>query len=116
MPCTLHDLGFADLLLTRELLFFEFSAREVEPTKPPHPLTRTEPGSHHPRGTPHDARQAADTTLTATGPMVAVSDLRRSFGSGERAVHALRGIDFSIERGELTALKGRSGSGKTTLL
>ncbi|MFF2073736.1 ABC transporter ATP-binding protein [Kitasatospora sp. NPDC058162] len=60
--------------------------------------------------------QAADTALTTTGPMVAVSDLRRSFGSGERTVHALRGISFSIERGELTALKGRSGSGKTTLL
>ncbi|MER7671691.1 ABC transporter ATP-binding protein [Kitasatospora sp. NPDC096128] len=60
--------------------------------------------------------QAADTAPTTTGPMVAVSDLRRSFGSGERTVHALRGISFSIERGELTALKGRSGSGKTTLL
>ncbi|MFF2142427.1 ABC transporter ATP-binding protein [Kitasatospora sp. NPDC058190] len=60
--------------------------------------------------------QAADTALTTTGPMVAVTDLRRSFGTGDRTVHALRGISFSIERGELTALKGRSGSGKTTLL
>ncbi|MFD5610125.1 ABC transporter ATP-binding protein [Kitasatospora sp. NPDC127060] len=64
--------------------------------------------------------QAADTTPTTgpttTGPMVEVTGLRRSFGTGERTVHALRGIDFSIERGELAALKGRSGSGKTTLL
>ncbi|MFD8704060.1 ABC transporter ATP-binding protein [Kitasatospora sp. NPDC059648] len=60
--------------------------------------------------------QAADTAPTASGPMVAVTDLRRSFGTGERTVHALRGISFSVERGELTALKGRSGSGKTTLL
>ncbi|MCX4631620.1 ABC transporter ATP-binding protein [Streptomyces sp. NBC_01443] len=51
-----------------------------------------------------------------SAPMVAVQDLRRSFGSGPRAVHALRGVSFEIRRGELTALKGRSGSGKTTVL
>ncbi|TDU79868.1 ABC transporter ATP-binding protein [Streptomyces sp. KS 21] len=49
-------------------------------------------------------------------PMVVVQDLHRSFGSGPRAVHALRGVSFEIRHGELTALKGRSGSGKTTVL
>ncbi|MFD0257347.1 ABC transporter ATP-binding protein [Kitasatospora indigofera] len=58
------------------------------------------------------AASAAD----APAPMVLVEDLRRSFGSGPQAVHALRGVSFSAARGELTALKGRSGSGKTTLL
>ncbi|MER5812222.1 ABC transporter ATP-binding protein [Streptomyces sp. NPDC002033] len=65
-------------------------------------------------------QQQAGTTGPGTAatapPMVVVRDLRRSFGTGERAVHALRGVSFEARRGELTALKGRSGSGKTTLM
>jgi putative ABC transport system ATP-binding protein len=48
--------------------------------------------------------------------MVAVTGVTRTFGHGGQAVHALRGISLSAERGQLTALSGRSGSGKTTLL
>jgi ABC-type glutathione transport system ATPase component len=48
--------------------------------------------------------------------MVAAEDIRRTFGSGHTAVHALRGVSFTVGRGQLVAPRGRSGSGKTTLL
>jgi putative ABC transport system ATP-binding protein len=48
--------------------------------------------------------------------MVSAANVTRTFGHGDTAVHALRGVTFSIATGQLIALSGRSGSGKTTLL
>lgn len=45
-----------------------------------------------------------------------VKGLRKSFGTGENRTEVLKGIDFSIERGEICVLLGPSGSGKSTLL
>ena len=50
------------------------------------------------------------------GTMVVAESLTRDYPSGDSVIHALRGIDLSVGRGELMAVKGRSGSGKTTLL
>ena len=42
--------------------------------------------------------------------------LKKIYGKGENEVHALAGIDISINKGEFVAVVGTSGSGKTTLL
>jgi ABC-type lipoprotein export system ATPase subunit len=48
--------------------------------------------------------------------LVAADALTRTFGSGELAVHALRGLSLTVRAGQFVTLYGRSGSGKTTLL
>ena len=49
-------------------------------------------------------------------PVIDVTDVTRTFGSGPNATAALRGVNMTVGGGQLVALRGRSGSGKTTLL
>ena len=48
--------------------------------------------------------------------IVEIKDLQRTYQQGALKVHALRGVDLTVEPGEFMVLMGPSGSGKTTLL
>ena len=51
-----------------------------------------------------------------TNPVLQLTGIRKSYGSGETETEILHGIDLRLERGEFAALIGPSGSGKSTLL
>jgi putative ABC transport system ATP-binding protein len=63
-----------------------------------------------------------DTTLVSASdrpqqlPLMVLSGVSKIYGEGDIAVHALRTVDFTLERGDYLAIIGSSGSGKSTLM
>ncbi|MBM3139822.1 MAG: ABC transporter ATP-binding protein [Chloroflexi bacterium] len=49
-------------------------------------------------------------------PIIEVTSLVKTYDTGAVTVHALRGVDLHVRRGEMVAVMGPSGCGKTTLL
>jgi len=49
-------------------------------------------------------------------PIIRLVQVHKVYDSGDNAVHALRGVDLEVARGEYLALMGPSGSGKSTLM
>ena len=54
--------------------------------------------------------------MSAARPTIALQRVSKSYGAGAVAVHALRDVDFVVERGDYVAIMGQSGSGKSTLM
>lgn len=62
-----------------------------------------------------DSESVPDATSTGE-PVLHVSDLRKTYGSGEDAVTAVDGVSFDVERGSVVGVLGPNGAGKTTTI
>ena len=61
--------------------------------------------------------EAADAKAApAASAVIRVEGIKKTYLTGKTEVHALRGVNVTIERGEMVAIMGASGSGKSTLM
>ena len=78
--------------------------------------TTTKSEQRMPQESAEENEQANHAAEGKRTPIVVANQIHKTFRSGEIEVHALRGVDLTIETGEMVAIMGPSGCGKTTLL
>ena len=54
--------------------------------------------------------------MSTDAPLIELRGLTKTYGTGDAAFQALRGVDLTIHKGEFVAVMGPSGSGKSTLM
>jgi len=79
---------------------------------------RTDDSATPPARTPRTSSTPSTGTppVRQRRPVIRLEHVAKTYGAGDTAVHAVRYVDLSVERGEYLAIMGASGSGKSTLM
>jgi putative ABC transport system ATP-binding protein len=68
------------------------------------------------RFAPADPPAPAPARVRTPRPVIKLEQMTKTYGSGDTAVHAVRSVDLTVERGDYIAIMGASGSGKSTMM